>query len=63
MESVGETESAAGDAGGATKRAPISIPSTNSSAHSKSTQHAAIVTIREVIEITYCIAPRLKESK
>ncbi|MFL9902090.1 hypothetical protein PQR71_28770 [Paraburkholderia fungorum] len=45
-------EEAAGAA--ALKRAPISMPSTNSSTQSSSAQVAAMVTIREVIEKTYC---------
>jgi hypothetical protein len=40
---------------GPTKRAPISKPSRNSSTHSNGAHASAIVTIREVIEKTYCI--------
>jgi hypothetical protein len=47
----GETADATGTSG-ATKRAPISKPNRNSSAHSNSAQLAAMVTIREVIEKT-----------
>jgi hypothetical protein len=41
-------------AAGWLKRVPISMPSTNSSTQSSSAQLAAMVTIRGLIEKTYC---------